>query len=232
MKASELLGNVVDLFYPKLCLACESESWSGAIPVCVSCLAELPLADMHNQAENLITERLLGRIDIQASAALFYFTKKGRVQHLIHQAKYSGDASIARMLGRWMGRYLLQSDRFKDVELVVPVPLHREKQLKRGYNQSAEFGQGIAEVLSLNCKPDALRRTKQSVSQTTGNRTERLTNVHQSFEINRADSFAGRHVLLVDDVLTTGATLEACAGKILSTAGTKLSICVMAIVTD
>ena len=232
MKAGELIEHVVNLFYPKLCLACECENYSGTIPVCVSCLAELPLTNMHNQQENLITERLLGRINLHSAAALFYFTKKSKVQHLVHQVKYSGDPTIANMLGHWMGRYLSKSDLFNQIDMIVPVPLHKDKLQKRGYNQSAEFGKGLADILGSPCLPDALRRTKQSVSQTTGIRTARLLNVHESFSLNTGIDLSGKHILLVDDVLTTGATIEACATKILALPDTKISICVMAIVMD
>lgn len=221
-----------DIFYPRLCLACESESYAGEIPICIKCLNDLPLTDIHNQAENLLTERILGRIDVRSSAALFYFTKKGKAQHLIHQAKYSGDPQIARLLGNWMGTFLKDVSWHADIDIIVPVPLHHTKMRSRGYNQSAEFGRGIGEILDIHLKSDALMRIQRSISQTTKNRVDRLTNVHSSFELNETRGLQNKHILLVDDVLTTGATIEACAEKLLSIEGTKISLCVMALVMD
>ncbi len=232
MALKRVLENVVNVFYPKLCLACESETYSGIIPVCVRCINELPIANLHKESENLITERLLGRIEAKAAGALFYFTKKGKVQHLIHQAKYSGDAQISKLLGNWMGRLLMESDLFNDIDVVVPVPLHYSKIKTRGYNQSAEFGRGISEILNKPVLNEALKRNRKDISQTSKNRIDRLTNVHSSFELNNVKGLENKHILLVDDVLTTGATIEACAEKLTSIEGTSISICVMAIVMD
>lgn len=223
---------LVDLFFPKLCIACEEESYAGDIPVCVKCLVDLPLADMDPHKDNLITERLYGRFPIQSSAALLYFTKKSKTQHLIHHAKYSGDPQISRILGNWLGESLQAEKNYSIPDVIVPVPLHDSKMSSRGYNQSQEFGQGLAEIFQITCIGNALKRTQASISQTTKNRMDRLENVHSSFDLYKTDGIVNKHILLVDDVLTTGATIEACAEKLLTLPNTKISICLMAIVVE
>lgn len=198
----------------------------------MKCLNELPLARVQNDKQNLVTERIFGRVQVHAAAALFYFTKKGKAQHLIHQAKYSGDPQISKLIGNWMGRDLKESALFNDLDVIVPVPLHHSKIKMRGYNQSAEFGQGIEKFFLLPSKNQAMKRVQQSISQTTKNRIDRLSNVHASFELNDTRGLENKHILLVDDVLMTGATIEACTEKLLGIPGTKVSLCVMALVMD
>lgn len=226
------LTSAIDLFYPRLCIACEEEPYNSKLPVCIKCLMELPVSDMECHKENIFTERIFGRIAVEAAASLFYFSKGGKVQHLIHQAKYSGDGTIASLLGKWMGGKLKDSTLFQNLEMVVPVPLHNTKLKIRGFNQSEEFGKGIADVLNIELKANALKRVQSSVSQTSKNRLERLANVHQSFDLDVTTKLENKHILLVDDVLTTGATMEACAEKLLQIPGVKLSLASIAIVVD
>ena len=226
------LTSAIDLLYPRLCIACEEEPYNSKLPVCIKCLMELPVCDMEWHKENIFTERIYGRIDVEAAASLFYFSKGGKVQHLIHQTKYSGNGNIAALLGNWMGSKLKESTLFKNIEIVVPVPLHKTKLKIRGFNQSEEFGKGIAGVLNIELKANALKRLQSSVSQTSKNRLERLANVHQSFELDVSTNLENKHILLVDDVLTTGATMEACAEKLMKIPGIKLSLASIAVVVD
>ncbi|HMG15463.1 MAG TPA: phosphoribosyltransferase family protein [Saprospiraceae bacterium] len=226
------LSSALDLFYPKLCIACEEEPYTAKLPVCITCLIELPLTNMEIHKENLFTERLYGRIPIESATSLFYFSKGGKVQHLIHHAKYSGDGTIACLLGNWMGDILKQSTLFQNMDVIIPVPLHSSKLKSRGFNQSEEFGKGISEILNIDLNQFALKRIRSSVSQTSKNRLERLVNVHDSFELNGKDKLINKHILLVDDVLTTGATMEACAEKLLGIQGVKVSLVTIAIVVD
>ncbi len=230
--AISFFSSAIELLYPNLCIACEEEPYISKIPVCIRCLSELPVTNMERHQENLFTERIYGRIPIESAASLFYFSKGGKVQHLIHQVKYSGDGNIACLLGNWMGNKLNQSPLFQNLDLIIPVPLHISKLRARGYNQSEEFGRGIAEILNVDLNTHSLKRIYGSVSQTSKNRLERLVNVHDSFKINVVDTLENKHILLVDDVLTTGATMEACAEKLINIPGVKLSLVTIAIAVD
>lgn len=212
-----------NLFYPKLCLACNYKSPSSSDIFCLSCIAKMPKTNHHLEKENEFTQRLWGRVKLESGAAMLLYSKKGRTQNLIYNLKYNGQKTVGTTLGKMYGRKLKKIAFYQSIDLIVPVPLHWKKQRIRGYNQSEEFGKGLSETLDIPFIPDALKRTIHSDSQTKKSREERMRNVLAAFETNRPESLKGKHVLLVDDVLTTGATIEACASKILDCEGTKVS---------
>ena len=203
------------LFFPHLCLACEYNSPLYGEHICTSCRATLPEADFHFRKENPFTEKFWGRVPLQAGAPIYLFTKESRVQNLIHHLKYKGKSEIGTILGRKMGTMLRQSPLFADVDVIVPVPLHVRKLRIRGYNQSEVFGNGISETFGRPCIGNAMSRVIHSESQTKQSRESRLHNVGEVFEVAKPKQLKGKHILLVDDVLTTGATLETCASRLL-----------------
>jgi len=160
---------------------------------------------------------------------MLYFSKGGSTQHLLHQIKYQGQKQLAFALGDWYGQELKQAAGFSTVDLIVPVPLHPRKYRKRGFNQSLWLGNGLSRAMEKPCTEDILKRTQYTQTQTRKSRLERLANVSNAFEVRDPERIAGKHVLLVDDVLTTGATLEACGLKILEVEGTRLSMATLAI---
>ena len=165
---------------------------------------------------------------MQAAAAYYYFSKGEKVQHLIHRLKYDGHKEVGYFVGEAYGMELKQTEHFSTSELVVPVPLHADKLQKRGFNQSDFFGQGLSNALNIPFSADALKRNLATETQTRKHRYERFENVDRVFEINKPHLVKGKHVLLVDDVITTGSTLTACAEAILELPETKVSIVAMA----
>ena len=222
------LDNMSCLFYPRLCLACE---WKDIPPrqiLCIKCDAKLPRTDFHLQKENEFTQRLLGRIHLETAAALYFFEKESKTQALIHNLKYKGKQKVGVILGQVLGGLLKKSPYYQDIDLIIPIPLHRRKEIERGFNQSDVFAQGLSEAMGIPWKRDVLIRTEYTASQTNKSRRERFENVIQAFHILHPEKIKGKHILLVDDVLTTGATLEAGAVKILEVADTKVSLAAIA----
>ncbi len=169
-------------------------------------------------------QSLAARVNIQNAAAFYYFQKGSKVQHLIHQLKYKNQKEIAFHLGQIYAHQLLKSDFYKDIHYVIPVPLHPAKKRKRGYNQSQLFAQGLANAMKISCDTKTLFRTTQSQTQTKKSRFKRWENVKDIFIVANFQHLQGKHILLVDDVITTGATIEACANKLFDIPGVKISI--------
>ena len=217
------------LFFPHLCLACEKNAPPYGEYICTSCMATMPEANFHFDKNNLFTERFWGRVDIQSAAALYLFNKGSRVQNLIHHLKYDGKKEIGFVLGRQLGSQLKRSPLFGEIELIVPVPLHPRKQRIRGYNQSEMFAKGISESMRIPYLKNGLKRVIHSESQTKKSKEERMTKIKEVFVVNQLGALQGKHILLVDDVMTTGATLEVCANQLLSLPFTKISMATIAI---
>ncbi len=231
MKTKRLLNPVLDfwaLFYPKLCMACNGNMRRGKDVICLFCKRKLPKTDYHLVAENPMAEHFWGRVPIHHAAAYYYFSKGTKVQNLVHQLKYGNRPWVGECLGKWYGTDLMESEYLCDVEVIVPVPLHKKRRRLRGYNQSEVFAKGLAYSMK---KPlvNALKRNMHTTTQTKKSRLERFANVETAFEIVDLEAVHGKHVLLVDDVVTTGATLEACAAKLLECEGTSVSLATIAI---
>jgi ComF family protein len=216
------------LLYPNLCLACGKSLPVKQNHICINCQYKLPETAFYKHRENAFTERFWGRIDLVSAASLYHFSKGGRVQQLIHHLKYEGKKEIGIRLGQLYGFQLNSTELFSDIDMIVPVPLHPKKKHFRGYNQSAMFAKGLSESMK---KPwrNALKRVAHSTTQTQKGRMERFENVENAFSVNDPQSLAGKHILLVDDVITTGATLEACALKLLAISEVKISMATIAI---
>ncbi len=224
-----LIRDLSGLFYPHLCLACGFRHPPRRNLLCTACRLKLPRADHLSDQENDLSERFWGRVPIYSAAAMFRFTKGGKVQRLLHQLKYQNRQDIGTQLGEWFGRDLKSSPWFDGVQGIVPVPLHPRKEHLRGYNQSDLFAQGISYSMGVPWHKNALRRTTFTETQTGKGRLERFGNVESVFTTGQSVHLSGRHLLLVDDVVTTGATLEACARILLTVPGVRLSIAAIAV---
>ncbi len=220
--------DLLSLVYPRLCLSCQYNTPPPDEHLCISCKATLPEAHFHELKENQFTDRFWGRVPLESAAALYLFTKESRVQNLLHQLKYNGKKEIGLILGEQFGVSLKHSPYFAGVQVIVPVPLHPKKLRTRGYNQSEYFAKGLSIAMKAPALANGLRRVVHAQSQTRKSREERLMNIRDAFAVNMPDALRGKHVLLVDDVLTTGATLETCAMEILKVPDVKLSMATIA----
>lgn len=215
-RMGKIFSDVLSIFYPNLCVACETLLHSGEEYICLICRNALPETRFHFDTENPVYKHFWGRIHLEHATSLYYFRKGTKVQHLLHELKYNGKKEIGEILGKMYGRQLMESPFYNQIDVIVPVPLHPLKQFKRGYNQSEWFARGLAASLQAKCRADVLVRMEDTATQTRKNRFDRWQNVEQVFTCESPQVVSGRHVLLVDDVITTGATMESCARALLS----------------
>ena len=225
----QIWSGFTHLLYPKLCVACNGDLPSSATCFCLRCRARLTPSDMHLVQENEFIDRLWGRVQLESGAAAYYFSRQSPIRMAIHHLKYKNKPDIGLMIGREFGRKLRESDFFKTVDGIIPVPLHPRKERLRGYNQSTMFAKGLSEAMEVPMLDKVLLRSAFTQTQTRKKRMERFQNVDAVFEVRKPETISGKHLLLVDDVLTTGATLEVCGQTLLDVAGTKLSCATMAI---
>lgn len=221
--------NLLNLFFPQVCLACTSYLSDNETYVCTFCRNELPTTNFHSQADNAVAKRLYGRLNFEHATSLLWFNKKGKVQHLLHNLKYKNHEEIGVFLGKWLGEELKDSNQYSDIDVVVPVPLHKSRLRKRGYNQVDKFGREIATSLGIAYNCQSLIKTKATSTQVFKDRLKRLLTHEADFSLAEHDSLRGKHILLVDDIITTGATIEACANQLFKIEGVKVSIASMAI---
>jgi ComF family protein len=215
---------IIHLFYPRLCEGCSKPLIAGEEVLCISCAVELPETNYHNIADNETALRFAGRIPFKHATTLAYFTNDGLLQHLLHGLKYKGKKEIGFYLGRRLGLQLRNTEWIDSIDQIVPVPLHIKKQHSRGFNQSAMIAQGISSVTNLPVTEGILTRVRNTETQTHKTRTERVNNMEGAFTVSQPGTITNKHILLCDDVLTTGATLEACALALLAEKGVKISI--------
>jgi ComF family protein len=195
-------------------MACSNALLSGEQHICLKCLIDLPKTFYHIDNENPVVQSFWGRAPVKSAAAYYYFKKNSGVQSLLHNLKYKGQKELGESLGLMYGAELKESDNFKTVDVIMPVPLHKKKQRKRGYNQSEHFAMGLAKSMGVKLDTNTLIKTVHTQSQTKKSRIERVKNVAEVFTLTNPQQLAGKHVLLVDDVITNGATIEACALKL------------------
>ena len=225
----QLITDTLHLFYPHICSGCDSDLLVEKTLLCLKCINELPHTHFASLPDNPVEKYFWGRLNLEAAHSEFYFSKESLVQQLVHQLKYRANTPIGFYLGQFLGNSLLQSKRFDTVDTLVPLPLYPDKEKKRGYNQATIICNGMASVMHLPLMTGNIRRQRFTETQTRKNRTERWENVEGSFSVNDPVALKGRHILLVDDVVTTGATMEAC-GRVMKTAGcARLSIATLAV---
>lgn len=228
----ELWNDFITLFFPVVCFSCGRLLFRNETSICTHCLYHLPKTGFHLINDNPVAKIFWGRVSIEAASSFFRFSKGGQVQQLIHQLKYKGQQQAGISIGKWYGQELKKNPVFATADLIIPVPLHRKKFKKRGYNQSACFAQGLAEAMQLPVDTTVLQRSSFSGTQTNKSRFLRWKNVETVFYTTDKDQLMHKHILLVDDVVTTGSTLEACAQELLKTEGVKVSIATIAFASN
>ncbi|HOY38324.1 MAG TPA: ComF family protein [Bacteroidales bacterium] len=220
--------DLVYLLFPEVCEVCMAPLVTGEKTICLKCLADMPYTDYHNKPENPVSQIFWGKVHVEMATALFYFAKGSKYRKLIHKLKYKGKREIGIFLGRELGACIGKSDYFKGIDCIIPVPLHISRQTKRGYNQSAEIALGISQVTGIPVKLHELIRSQATETQTKKTRDERWKNVSGKFQIASPENLKGKHVLVVDDVITTGSTIEAVVETLLGVEGVTVSIAVVA----
>lgn len=220
--------DLINLLFPDLCNGCGKLLYRGEKDICTKCLYDLPYTDFHLYEDNLVAKQLWGRLPLNAAMAMLYFKKGTKVQNLMHSLKYKGKTEVGITLGKLLAKKLSQSEFYADIDIIVPVPLHQKKLRQRGYNQSEYIATGLATALDLSVSTTHLLRNKATETQTKKARYTRYENMQDVFSVKNETELLNKHILLVDDVITTGATLEACGNTLLNHGIKKLSIAAVA----
>ncbi len=226
---SSILNGLIDLLYPNLCLICGESLRKNEQQLCLHCFNNIPKTNYHLMENNPVEKRFWGKVPLQKGSSYFHFRKGSDFQKLIHELKYRGNREMGITLGRYAASELITSGSFDEVDILVPVPLHPKKEAKRGYNQSFLICKGLEEVLGKPVVSNNLYRKHYSSTQTKKSVFERYENTAGIFALRRPEEFAGKHILLVDDVLTTGATLEACVQTLLDVDSVDVSVFTLAV---
>jgi ComF family protein len=220
---SEIKHAFLHLLFPHICTGCGSDNLGKDNLLCIRCLESLPATNFEWFDDNPVEKIFTGRLPLICGSAGFYFNKGSVIQHLLHQLKYKGNKDIGWLLGKFLGEQLLRSGRFQ-VDAVIPLPLFPAKEKRRGYNQALIICQGMAEELKLPVLDNVIIRPEHTETQTKKGRIERWKNIEGKFFLAKPELIENKHILLVDDVITTGATLEACGNELLKAANCTLSI--------
>jgi ComF family protein len=226
-----ILSPFIHFFYPHTCIGCGSDIIEKENFLCLECINELPHTNFALHSNNPLEKFFWGRMPVTSGMSEFYFSKASAIQNCIHEFKYKGNIKLGLYLGRMMGKSILNSNRFSNIDLLIPLPLFTRKEFKRGFNQSSILCNGINEITNIPVMVNNVIRIKATETQTKKGRIERWENVEKSFSVADAETLKGKHVLLVDDVITTGATIEACGSQILKVEDAKLSIASLAFAT-
>jgi ComF family protein len=225
----DIWDDFISLLFPRLCYACGNHLLRNEKLICTQCYISIPRTNYHLIPDNQVEQLFWGRCPVCRAAAFSFYSKGSRIRKLIHNLKYKGIKDIGEELGRIYGQSLRSSGFTSGIDLIIPVPLHQSKQRKRGFNQSEYISRGLSEVTGLPLDLKSLVRIASSETQTKRSRYERWINVEGIFAVTDSERLKGKHILLVDDVITTGSTLDACAGELLKIEDVKVSVVALAV---
>lgn len=226
----DILRDFVSLIYPTVCEACHRPLVKGENVICTYCIIDLPRSNYHNESNNPLTKRFQGRVPVKHAMAFLKFRKKGPVQRLLHSLKYRNRPEVGVKLGQVYGAEMTQAGLNTKFDLIVPVPLHPSRLRYRGYNQSEKWGMGLSATTKIPMEGKALQRIRRTNTQTKRTKLNRWENVREVFRVKNPEVVHNKRILLVDDVVTTGATLEACCQALLSCGCAEIGIACIALV--
>lgn len=227
-KIKSLIDPLLHFVYPELCIACDVRHPVQGSGFCIECISELPFTSFHTECENIVDKHFWGRVKIEKATALLYFQKGELVQEMLHKLKYKNDKKVGQVLGRRFGVELVEANFLEDIDVLIPVPIHKSKLAKRHYNQSEVLADAISEIANIPVENKIIVKAKNTSSQTDKSRANRLENLLGSFQLIDTEKVKGKHVLIIDDVLTTGATVEAVA-QLLAEVTDRISVAVVAV---
>lgn len=219
----------VHLFFPRQCAGCGAALHEGEEGICMRCNIDMPRTNYHTYKDNRAERMFWGKIPLERATSFFFYHKGSDFRRILHQLKYGGRKDLGTIMGRFMAAELLAADYFSDIDVIVPIPLHPRKQKLRGYNQSECIARGVASVAGIPIDVTSVLRKRHTETQTRKSAFERWENVDGIFLLHRPERFAGKHVLLIDDVLTTGATVTACADAFSEVEGVRISVLALAV---
>jgi ComF family protein len=230
--AKEISHSLVHIFFPHVCVGCGNDGIDDDQLLCIQCLSKLPLTNFQSYPDNPVEKIFWGRAAISSASCQYYYTKNSILRQILHDFKYNGKKNIGIFFGQIMGNALIRSNRFNDIDALIPLPLFAAREKKRGYNQAAILSEGISSVAKIPVLKNAIVRTSSTETQTKKSRLERWQNMSGKFEVKDRNCLENKHLLLVDDVITTGATLDACANELLLVKGARVSIATLAYTTE
>ncbi len=223
IQLKEIKDSLLHLLFPNVCAGCANDLADGASQLCLKCIDSMPETNFELHANNPVEKKFWGRLPLASGTAQYYYTSESLIQHLMHQFKYRGNKELGHQLGRMMGDSLHWSGRFHP-ETLIPLPLFASKEKRRGFNQATILCEGMAEILEIPVLNDVIVRSLYTDTQTKKGRIERWENMEDKFVLVKPEAISDKQVLLVDDVVTTGATLEACGAELLKASNVRLSI--------
>lgn len=219
----------VHLFFPRCCVVCGAPLAEGEEAICTRCNIDMPRTNYHKEKDNLVERMFWGKIPLERATSYFFYRKGSDFRRILHQLKYGGRKELGATMGRFMAAELSATDFFEDIDVIIPVPLHPRKRRARGYNQSEWIARGVSQVIGIPVDVSSVVREKHTDTQTRKSAYERWENVDGIFRLHYPERFTGKHVLIIDDVLTTGSTTTACADVFCEVAGIRISILTLAV---